>query len=94
MHHIVANFHKTNKQNLTSVHGTPSQIPSFDLTKASAMFEVAISNSLRGDAFTRKYLISLLTLTLGQEQTGKVAQYPLHYMPVHLQNLKHLCPTV
>ena len=27
-----------------------------------------------------KYIISLLTLTLGQEQTRNVAQYPLHHM--------------
>ena len=66
--------------NKTSVYGTPSQIPAFDLTKASAKFEVATSNGLGGDAFTRKYIISLLTLTLGQEQTRKVAQCPLHHM--------------
>ena len=52
----------------------------FDLTKASAKFEVATSNGLGGDAFTRKYIISLLTLTLGQGQTQNVAQYPLHHM--------------
>ena len=28
----------------------------FDLTKASAKFEVVTSNGLEGDAFTRKYL--------------------------------------
>ena len=27
-----------------------------------------------------KYIISLLTLTLDQEQTGNGAQYPLHHM--------------
>ena len=58
--------------------GTPWQIPAFELTKASAKFEVATSNRLGGDAFTRKYIISLLTLTLGHGQTRKVAQYPLH----------------
>ena len=31
--------------------------PAFDLTKASEKFEVATSNSLGGDAFTRKYII-------------------------------------
>ena len=65
-----------------SVDGTPSQIPSFKLTKASAKFEVATSNPLRGDAFTRKYTFSFLTLTLGHvtlghEQTGNIAQYPM-----------------
>ena len=55
-------------------------MPAFELTKESAKFEVATSNRLGGDAFTRKYIISLLTLTLGHGQTGNVAQYPLHHM--------------
>ena len=42
-------------------------MPAFDLTKASAK-----SNRLEGYAFTRKYIISLLTLTLGQGQTRNV----------------------
>ena len=33
-----------------------------------------------GDAFTRKYIISLLTLTLDSGQTRNVAQYLLHHM--------------
>ena len=57
-----------------------SQILVFDLTKASAKFEVATSNSLGGDAFTRRYIISLLILTLGQGQTQNVSQYPLHHI--------------
>ena len=60
--------------------GTPSHIPAFDLTKAFAKFEVATSNGLGGDAFTRKYIISLLILTLGQGQIHNVAQYHLHHM--------------
>ena len=52
----------------------------FTVTKASATFEVATSNPLRGDIFTRKYIISLLTLTLGQRLTRNVAQYPLNHM--------------
>ena len=56
------------------------QIPAFYLTKASAKFEVATSNVIGGDAFTRKYIISLLTLTLGQGQTRNIAQYPLNHM--------------
>ena len=39
-----------------------------------------MSNHLGGDALTRKYIISLLTLTLGHGQTRNVAQYPLHHM--------------
>ena len=65
---------------LTSVDDTPSQIPAFELTKASAKFEVATYNRLGGDAFTRKFIILLLTMTLGHGQTGNVAQYPLHNM--------------
>ena len=52
----------------------------FNLTKASVKFEVATSNGLEGDAFTRKYIISTLTLTLGQGHTQNVTQYPLHHM--------------
>ena len=54
----------------------------FFLTKASAKFEDATSNCLHvgGDAFTRKYIISPLTLILGHGQTQKVAQYPLYHM--------------
>ena len=51
------------------VDGTPSQIPAFEQTKASAKFKIAKSNRLGRNAFTRKYIISLLTLTLGQRQT-------------------------
>ena len=66
--------------NLTSVDGTPSQVPAFELIKASAKFEVNTTNGLGGDAFTRKYIISLLTLILGQGQSRNAAQYPLHHM--------------
>ena len=37
-------------------------------------------NRLGGDEFTRKYIISLLTLTIVQRQTRNAAQYPLHHM--------------
>ena len=39
-----------------------------------------MSNRFGGDTFTRKYIISLLILILGQEQTRNVAQYHLHHM--------------
>ena len=39
-----------------------------------------MSNGLGGDVFTRKDIISLLTLTLGQGQTRNFAQYHLHHM--------------
>ena len=48
--------------------------------KISAKFEVATSNRLGGDAFTRKNIISFLRLTLGQGQTRNVPQYPLNHM--------------
>ena len=63
--------------------GTPSLIPALDLTKASAKFKIATSNGLGGDAFTRKYIIPSLTLTLGQGQTRNIAQYPLHQMMIN-----------
>ena len=37
-------------------------------------------HGLGGDAFTRKNIISPLTLILGQEQTRNFAQYLLHHM--------------
>ena len=52
----------------------------YPLTKASARFEVATSECLGEDVFTRKYIISPLTLTFGQGQTSSIAQYPLHHM--------------
>ena len=39
----------------------------------SSKFEVATSNCLRGDAFTRKDIIALLTFTLGQGKTRNIA---------------------
>ena len=48
-----------------------SMVHAFDLTKATAKFE---------DELIRKYIISLLTLTLGQGQTRNVVMYPLHHM--------------
>ena len=53
MHHFIEIMTRS------SLKYTPSQIPAFDLTKASAKFEVVTSNGLGGDAFTRKYLFHL-----------------------------------
>ena len=39
-----------------------------------------MSNGLGGDAFTGKYIISPLTLLLGQGQIQNFAKYPLHHM--------------
>ena len=58
-------------------------------------FEVATSNGLGGDAFKRKYIVSPLTLTLGQGHTHKMLPSTLYIiLPMHLQSLKLLCPTV
>ena len=70
------------------------KMPAFELTKASAKFEVATSNRLRGDAFTRKKIISLLTLTLGHGQTGNFAQYPLHHITYAPAKFELLFPSV
>ena len=50
------------------------------MTYIPAKFEAAMSNSLGGNAFTRKSIILPLTLTLDQGQTRNVTQYPLHHM--------------
>ena len=39
-----------------------------------------MSNGVGGDAFARKYIISPLTLMLGQGQAPNIAKYPLHHM--------------
>ena len=41
-------------------------------------FYVAVSNSLEGDAFTRK--INYLTFDLGVNVTQNIPNYPLHYV--------------
>ena len=50
------------KYDYTLVDGKLSQIPAFELTKASAKFKNATSNRLGGDAFTIMYLQSLKLL--------------------------------
>ena len=45
------------------------------MTYLGTKFEVATSNGLVGDAFTRNYIIDL-----GVKVTQYVAQYPLHYV--------------
>ena len=53
------------------------------VTYAAAKFEVAMSNSLGGDAFTRK---NIIWLDLGVKVTQDVALYPLHHVAyVHEQ---------
>ena len=52
----------------------------FELTKHLQSLKLLRPHRFRGDAFTRKYIISLLILTLGQGQARNVAQFPQHHM--------------
>ena len=64
------------------------------MTYAQAKFEVATSKTLWGDAFSRKYIIWPLTLTLGS-RSHKTSPSTLDIMwPMHRQNLKLLLPKV
>ena len=78
--HIQFLQYKSNRKELDFSQWYTITNTRFELTKASAKFQVVMSNRLGGDAFTRKYIISLLTLTLGHGQTRNVAQYPLHHV--------------
>ena len=53
----------------------PSQYPLHHVIYAPAKFKDSMSNSLGGDAFTRKYIIWSRV-----KVTQNVAQYPSHYM--------------
>ena len=70
-----------------------TQYPRHYVTYAQAKFEVATSKSLWGDAFTGKYIIWPLTLTLGS-RSHKILPSTLYIMwSMHLQSLKLLRPT-
>ena len=71
-----------------------AQYPLHYVTYAPAKFQVAISNSLGGGAFTRKYNIWPLTLTLGSRSHETWYSSVYIKWPMHLQSLKLLCPTV
>ena len=47
------------------------------MTYSATNFEVAMSNGLGGDTFTRN---TLFDLDLGVKVTQNVAQYPLHHV--------------
>ena len=71
-----------------------TQYPWHHVTYAQAKFEVATSKSLWGDAFTKKYIIWHLTLTLGS-RSHEMSSSTLYIMwSMHLQSLKLLPPTV
>ena len=67
-----------------------SQHPLHHVTYAPAKFEVAACNSLRGDAFTRKYIILPLTLTLGARPHKTLPSTLFIMRSMHLQSLKLL----
>ena len=71
-----------------------AQYPQHHVTDSATKFEVARSNRLRGDTFTRKYNIWPLTLTLGS-RSHEMSPSTLYIMwPIHLQSLKLLPLTV
>ena len=71
-----------------------AQIPLHHVTYSATNFEVARSNRLGGDIFTRKYNIWPLTLTLGS-RSHEMSPSTLYIMwPIHLQSLKLLLLTV
>ena len=67
-----------------------AQYPLHHVTYPATKFEVARSNRLGGDTFTRKYIIWSLTLTLGS-RSHKMLPSNLYIMwPFLLQSLKLL----
>ena len=67
-----------------------AQYPLHHVTYPATKFEVARSNRLGGDTFTRKYIIWSLTLTLGS-RSHKMLPSTLYLMwPFQLQSLKLL----
>ena len=71
-----------------------AQYPWHHVISAQAKFEAAASKNLWGDAFTKKYIIWPLTLTLGS-RSHKMSPSTLYIMwSMHLQSLKLLRPTV
>ena len=71
-----------------------AQYPLHHVTYPATKFEVATSNPLGGDTFTRKYIIWSLTLTLGS-RSHKMLPSTLYIMwPILLQSLKLLCQKV
>ena len=67
-----------------------AQYPLHHVTYPATKFEVARSNRLGGDTFTRKYIIWSLTLTLGS-RSHKMLPSTLNIMwPIQLQSLKLL----
>ena len=67
-----------------------AQYPLHHVTYPATKFEVATSNPLGGNTFTRKYIIWSLTLTFGS-RSHKMLPSTLNIMrPIQLQSLKLL----
>ena len=75
---------------LLKVTRNVAQYPLHHVTYPATEFEVATSNPLGGDTFTRKYIIWSLTLTFGS-RSHKMLPSTLNIMwPIQLQSLKLL----
>ena len=61
-----------------------------DLFSSDTKFEVATSNSLRRDTFTRKYIIWSLTFTLGSRSLEILPSTLFIMWPIQLQSFKLL----
>ena len=57
------------------------------MTYSATKFEVAMSNRLGGDIYTRKYIFDL-----GVKVTQNVAQYPLHHVTYSATKFKDATP--
>ena len=71
-----------------------AQYPLHDVTYSATKIEVATSNRLGGDTFTRKCIIGPLTLTLGSRSHEMLPSTLYIMCPIHLQSLKLLHLTV
>ena len=67
-----------------------AQYPLHHVTYPATKFEVARSNRLGGDTFTRKYIIWSLTLTLGSRSHKMLPRNLYNMWPFQLQSLKLL----
>ena len=71
-----------------------AQCPLHHVTYTSTEFEVTTSITLGGEAFTRKFNIWPLTLTLGPRSHENVAQDPLHHVTYPATKFELLRQTV
>ena len=57
-----------------------AQYPLYHVAYSGTKFEVATSNGIGGNAFTRKYIILTFDFDLGVKVTQNVAGYPLSHV--------------